>query len=167
MPSRALDRIGTAVAQTIPELQSAQFRGVQKAALEAKNIINAEIRKVAGADMKLSGVGRSGSRVGARYDIKGKTNPTALVRAFGQLQLIERDTGPHLIVPKGRIRKKRGRGFRKGAKALTIGSNLRPAALHPGTKGQRPFARGAEKAAKVTPKIFQEQIDYGLRRAWK
>lgn len=175
---RAFDKLTTSIAQTVPELRTAQARGVQKAALEAKTIINTEIRKVAGADMRLSGAGKRGARVGARYDIKGSTNPTALIRALGPIQLIERDTKPHLIAPRAsfvtrggvRVRQGRrsaaGRRLRGGKTALTIGGNLRASAEHPGTKGRHPFQRGAEKASKVTPEIFQAEVDRGLRRAW-
>lgn len=174
---RAFDKLTGSVAQTVPELRTAQGRGVQKAALEAKTIINTEIRKVTG-DMRLSGVGKRGARVGARYDIKGSTNPTALIRALGPIQLIERDTKPHLIVPRAsfvtrggvRVRQGRrsaaGRRLRGGRTALLIGGNLRASAEHPGTKGQHPFQRGAQRAAKVTPQIFREQVEQGLRRAW-
>lgn len=175
---RAFDRMTTSVARTVPELKTAQGRGVQKAALETKNLINTEIRKVTG-DMRMSGVGKRGAKVGARYDIKGSTNPTALVTAIGPIHLIERSVSPHLILPRAslvalggkRVRRGRraasGRRLRGGRAALAFGGGVYANAEHPGVRrSSGPFARGAAKAAKVTPKLFQDEIDRGLRKAW-
>lgn len=181
MVLRAADkmRLASQVSDTIAALRAAQKAGVQKSALEVTNTVRAEIRKVAGADMRLSGASRSGkgAKVGARFDIKGVANPTALVRANGPIQLVERDTRPHVIlarsrfVSRGGVRVRRGRrsaaGRRlRGKAALTIGGNLRAWAAHPGTKGQRPFDRGVDRAAPKTPRIFQDEIDQGLRKVW-
>lgn len=181
MVLRAADkmRVASQVQGTIAALNEAQRRGVQVAALEVTNTVRAEIRKVAGVDMRLSGAGRGGkgAKVGARYDIKGSTNPTALVRANGPIQLVERDTRPHVIVSRSRfvarggLRVRQGRrsaaGRRlRGKAALTIGGSLRAWAMHPGTKGQRPFGRGVEKSAPKTPRIFQDEIDKRLRMVW-
>lgn len=178
MPPRAFDRMITSVAQTGPALQDAQARGVRAAALEATTLIRAEIRKASGGDMRLSGAARNGkgAKVGAGFDIKGSTNPTALIRAYGPIQLIERDTAPHLIMARSRfvirggVRVRQGRrsaaGRRlRGKAALTIGGGFYASAQHPGTKGKRPFARGAERAAPLTPRLFQAEIDKGLRKA--
>lgn len=162
---RAFDRMTTSVARTVPELKTAQGRGVQKAALETKNLINTEIRKVTG-DMRMSGVGKRGAKVGARYDIKGSTNPTALVTAIGPIHLIERSVSPHLITPRSKQRTAKGRR-RRGRKALAFNGGVYASAFHPGVRrSSGPFAKGAEKAAKVTPQIFKQQIENGLRRAW-
>lgn len=175
---RAFDRLTTSVAQTVPELRTAQSSGVRRAALETKTIINAEIQKVTG-DMRLSGVGRRGARVSARYDIRGTTNPTALIRAIGPIQLIERRISPHAILPRasfvtrGGVRVRQGRRSAKGRRysggktALAFGGNFYAGVMHPGVnRSSGPFSRGAEKAARITPQIFAAEVDKGLRRAW-
>lgn len=172
-------RMTADVQATISALQAAQKRGVQRSALEVTNTIRTEIRQVAGADMRLSGAGRGGkgAKVGARFDIKGVVNPTALVKANGPIQLIERDTQPHMIMARSRFVTRGGKRVRQGMKsaagkrlrgktALTIGGNLRRWAAHPGTKGREPFTKGVEKAAPKTPLIYQAEVDKELRRIW-
>jgi len=155
------------VAKAIPE---AERRGVTRAALHTTQVIRAEIRRVTG-DMRLSGVGATGAKVGARYDLKrGRASATAEVKATGPLHLIERDTSAHVIWPKGRTysRTRRGGIRRRGTKtALTIGSNLRAYADHRGTTGQYPFRKGWQKAAQKTPLIFRQEVRKQIVRAWQ
>jgi hypothetical protein len=171
--------VARAAAATVPELQQAQRRGVERAALHATTIIRAEIRAVAGPDMRLSGVGKKGARVGARYDVRGTTNPTAVIRPVGSIPLIEFDTPARVIGPTARFVTRAGvqvrQGFRTvkgrrragGSTVLKIdGSFVGRPVVHPGTKGQEPFRKGWRHAAPETPSIFQVEVDKGLRRAW-
>ena len=146
------------------ELQAAQRRGVQQAALEVTREIRAEIRVATGGDSRLSGVGRRGARVGARFDVKGTRNPTALVRATGPQHLLEHDTKTHTITPR-----KRRRGKAKGARgALRLADGeFRASAMHPGTKAKRPFGKGATRAQPRTGPIFDREVQNGIRRALK
>jgi hypothetical protein len=141
------------------ELVKAQRRGVQRGALHVTRAIREEIRAATGGDMKLSGVGRKGARVGARYTVGGTVEPSAVVRATGPLQLIERDTKPHSIVPRPRRGQKR-------RKALRLANGKFAAAVnHPGTRGKEPFGRGVVRTRGDTGRIFDAEVQAGIRRA--
>lgn len=135
-------------AATPDALQKAQLKGVRKAALFVTKTIRLEIRNATGGDSRLSGVGKNGARVGARYDVKGKVNPTAIINATGQLHFIEHDMKPHDITPKKR----------SGKKAVRTPYGAYRKVQHPGTKAKRPFAKGVQKAAPKTTDIFNEEI---------
>jgi hypothetical protein len=138
------------------ELQKAQKRGVNAAAFHVTSAIRDEIRAATG-DMKLSGVGARGAKVGARYNVKGTVNPTAIIRASGPLQLIERDTAPHAIIPRGKRRGKRGT-LLKGRKAMYFDDQFRAAVMHPGTRGKHPFEKGYLRSAPHAGAIFDAEI---------
>lgn len=148
----------TRMAAELPaELQRAQRRGVSGAALHVTQGIRGEIKAVTG-DGRLSGVGRRGAKVGARYDVKGTLNPTALITATGPLHLIERGTSPHVIRP----RRRRGRGKRR-VLAMADG-RFAATARHPGTSGKAPFARGVTRTRGDTGAIFDREIQAAIRR---
>lgn len=128
------------------EFGQARKVAVERAAFEAKKVIASEIRSATG-DMRMSGVGTKGARVGVRYDMKGTENPTALVRATGPLHLVERPVKPHVIAPK-----KRGRGKRK--KAVTTPYGPRASVQHPGVQNpKRPWSKGKQQAE---PRVKRE-----------
>jgi hypothetical protein len=152
--TRTLADLAASAARMPAELQKAQRRGVQQAALLTTRTIRAEIRAATGGDMRLSGVGRRGARVGARYDIKGVENPTALITATGPLHLIERPTRPHLITPKRR----KALRFKDGSFSMSAESR--------GTRGRQPFGRGVKKAAPQTGALFDREIQKAIARGW-
>jgi len=134
-------------------LERAQLQGVQQSALFVTRGIRDEIRSVTG-DMRLSGVGARGARVGAKYDVKGTTNPTAIISATGPLQLIERRTNPHPISNRRRSKKK----------ALKMADGgFAKSAMHPGTPAKRPFAKGVSRTADRTGVIFDEAVQGAIR----
>lgn len=125
------------ISEDLPrELGRAQRSGVQQSALTVTRGIRSTVRAASGGDNRLSGVGRRGARVGAKYDVKGSTNPTAIIRATGPMQLIEHPTRPH-----GITRRKRRRKAGRGALKLADGS-FRASTRHPGTSPSKPFERG-------------------------
>lgn len=85
-----------------------------------------------------------------------------MVKATGPMHLIERDTRPHLIVPKST-----GRGAnrkrRSGAIRLADGS-FRGAVRHPGTKGQHPFEKGIDDARPKVLKAMADPISDAVKR---
>jgi len=136
--------------------------------LHTTTAIRAQIRRDTGGDSRMSGVGKRGAKVGAGFKLLSDTrNPTAIIRATGPMHLLERPTAPHAITPRGLARKKRGTGFRKGARALTIGADLRAGAWHPGTRGKRTFERGWRSVASDTPRIFQREVREAIGKAWR
>lgn len=142
------------------ELQKAQIRGVEKAALFTTRSIRDQIRSATGGDMSMSHAGRRGGprKLNAYYNVKGKVNPTAIIRARGPLQLIERDTAPHEIRPRA---KKRGQAKR----ALRFDGRFASVVHHPGTRGKHPWQKGLNKARPRTKQIFAEEIHKAMKRA--
>lgn len=142
--SHRLNRTATAVEQ-------ANVRAVSRAALIAKREIESERDKAVGSDGRMSHVGRSGAKLGVRYDVRGVKNPVAVVKATGPWPLIERPIGAHSILP----RRAKGSRRRGGKRALTIAGadGPRASARHPGTRGKQPWRKGVDSA---TPKVRAE-----------
>ena len=141
-------------------LQEAQRRAVGASALHVKKVVGASIAGAVGADMRMSGVGKKGVKVGVRYDVLGFQNPTARVYATGPLHLVERGTKAH------RIPKQRGKRARK--RLLVIpGVGVRMWANHPGTSGKYPWRRGVAAAAPATPRIFKAEIHRALKETFR
>lgn len=105
---------------------------------------------------RLSGVGRGGARLGVRVSVvQGAASTIGYVRATGPWQLIEGDTRPHGIKPKGRGK----------ARALRLGDGAFYARVqHPGTKGKHLFAKGARTARPLIPRIYQQAEHQALAR---
>lgn len=145
---------------TLPkELQDAQRRGVQRGAMHVTRAVRDEVRAATGGDMRLSGVGKKGARVGAKYTLRGGVNPSAVVKATGPMQLLEHDTKPHKIAPRRR------RGQAK-ARALRLADGRFVAAVnHPGTRAKRPFEKGVVKTRGDTGPIFDREVQAAIRRA--
>lgn len=124
-----------------------------------------------------------------RDDVKGDRNATAIVRYTGPAHLINNDTSRHFIgarklgTRKSLAAKSAGvgavtafggsasgafgslRSVKRGAKALTIGSNLRAYAFHPGTRGKRFFQDARARSTKSAPETFQKaQLNEPLKR---
>lgn len=160
---------------------------VGKAALVLKTSVQANLRTAVGSDLRMSGVGRRGAKVGVRYDVKGQRNPTALLRATGPVPLVERNTSPHTILPRGvgRVQGRRTKLARQAARqnlydalfAGTVGAGVRPLALgngrfayrvsHPGTRGKQPFEKGIERATPAAQKILRNATTKSLAEVFK
>lgn len=152
--------------------------GVTQASLAAKDLM-VDYAQRAGM--------RPGGRVAGRkwsvgFDVKGSRNPTSLVGFRGPVHLVNNPTAAHFIGARrlgsraalrqlstgvgavaafgGSNRGTFGR-FRggRGKRALTIGSNVRAYAFHPGTKGKRFFQKSLPAIQTATPAA------YG--RAWR
>lgn len=143
---------------------------VNQAALVVKELIYAEaaVRGVSPTS-KIAG-----GNWGARYDIKGFQNPTALVRVWGPFHLVERDTKAHMIYRRGR--RVTGRGARRinrhqslaevfgGTGAYNGGALLMPdgkfrhVVHHPGTTGKGIFDAAKVKARVAVPIIMSSKL---------
>lgn len=141
-------------------VESAGRAGVRSAALAATTVIRHEVAAVVPSG-RLSGVGKSGAKVSVGFDVKGTTNPTALIRARGPLHLVENKTKPHPITPKRR----RGGAGKVGLRLKD--GNVRSAVNHPGTKGQRPFAKGTAKAGPPAAAAFNAAIRGSMVRSFR
>lgn len=98
-----------------------------------------------GGVTRLRGVGKSGARIGVRYD---QRNKDVEVRMTGPAHLIERDTKPHPIGP----RKKKALTLAGGQVRSFVGD-------HPGTKGKHPFEKGVNRVLpRLTAIVLAEQV---------
>ena len=164
-----------AFAASLPDAMSKATAG---AALEVTNTVRDAIREDSGGDNVLSGMG---ARVGARYDVIGRQNPVALIRATGPLQILESDTKPHGILPKGigsgHGRTKAGRraskqalydalfgGTYSGISPMNTPYGYKYRVNHPGTKGKRTWSRAIEQATPRVPAEYQRALQKALRR---
>lgn len=110
-----------------------------------------------------SKVGRQ--KWGVKYNVGKKGN--LYIRYTGKLHLVNGDTKAHPIIPKA-LRKAQGQaligaltGVRvsrrlggRGKRALTIGSNVRTSADHPGTKGKNFWPKAHRAATEIAPRIY-------------
>ena len=161
-------------------IPQANLAAVQKAALFVTQAARASITAGSGGDARLSGVGRvpGGARVGARFDVKGTTNPTAVVRATGPLHLLDNPTRAHQItarVGKGRSRASRsafynaifgGSGGFAGVRPMSTPYGPRFRVQHPGTAGKRTFWSAVDRAGPMVPRVFAEAYRESMRRFW-
>lgn len=167
--ARDLADLAASAARTAEALPAAQKRGVTRAALHVTKVVRSEIASATGGDSRLSGVGKKGARVGAKYDVVGEVNPSALIKGTGPLHLLERDTRAHLIWPKGRTfaATRRGGVRRRGTtRALKIGPGYAAYAAHPGTRGKHTFERAWKAAAPEAARIFANEVRDTFRKAW-
>lgn len=168
------------------EIQGAGKAGVTNVAKTLTHRARQNIAVASGGDSRLSGVGKTGARVGAKYSVRGGDSPTGLVTAIGPLQLIERDTQEHGELPRsvGRIQGRRtkearyaakqrlynalfGSGGFSGATPLSTPYGPRYRVQHPGTRGKHPFERAVDATVPDAPRIFQRELEAALRRAFR
>lgn len=110
-------------------MKVAEREMVRAAALTVTTAERSAISDATHGSMFLSGVGKKGAKVGASFLMLPSAQPTAVVRATGQLHLLERPTKAHTIVPK-----------RRRALATHVGVFAR--VQSPGTKGKHPWEKG-------------------------
>lgn len=153
----------TAMAGRLPkELQTAQERTVMQMALVTTKAMREQVRLATGGDSRLSGVGKKGARIGARYVmLRAAANPTAAVRATGPAHLVEHPTEAHSIAPKRR-RGEQGRRalrFRDGRFAAS--------AQHRGTHPSKPYERGYLASRDAAGQVFDRQVQDAIRKAMR
>lgn len=177
--AKALDRLN--------KLPSAVTQANKKAVERAAFAMKRSVQKQPGYRDRLKNVGKSGARLNVRYDLKGLENKnaaTAIVKAVGPFQLIERDTKAHSIMPRGVGRAQgRTKAARRQAKqdlydALfggRVGSNVKPLRTpygpryrvdHPGTKGRHPFEKGVNAALPEVRKIMGNATTTSIRQTF-
>ena len=148
----------------------------EQAALAIKASVLTAMSEAGVKNGRLRGVGKKGAKIGVRYDIQGRKN-SALIRATGPFQLIERDTKAHrvpklyknqfsatnsplLSIPKVSRSAKRG-------KIAIPGVGVRAWANHPGTKGKHPWDKGVVAGIAVQERAAAVALTTALRRAYK
>lgn len=137
-----------------------QKRAVGAAALVVKDRVEREASRsgVTPRQSKIAG------RVwrGVRYDIKGRHNPTALVRALPPAHLVNNDTNPHVIAARKATKNRR----RKGSKAMSWSGASHPVrrVKHPGTRGKGFWGKGVTKSTTPARDAYAREIAYGLKQ---
>lgn len=149
--AQVMARMGRLIKEFTLAGETAAARG----AMVAKQIHQSEIRSASGGDSVLSGVGKTGGRVGARFDVL--PGGTAVVRATGPLHLLENPSKPHMI-PGAR---------RRGArKPLSTPYGPRWRVNHPGVRNpQKPWQKGFRKAIPAVSKVVQQRYGSAFGRA--
>lgn len=156
----SIARMGADIGARMVKMQGAVHQGrtdtIRAAAVVAKRHHVDVIKRDTGGDMRLSGVGKRGARVGARFDID---QAAATMRATGPLHLRERDTSAHRI-PKAR---KRG-----GQRWVVFGQDqVRRSVMHPGTRGVKTWTKGAERARPHIDRTVSDEMANIVRRAFR
>jgi hypothetical protein len=178
--SRDLGDLAVSLSRAPSAIREGQRKGVQMAALKVTTEIRDATRRDTGGDSRMSGVGKSGAKLGARFKMYGGENPTAYITATGPYHLLERNTSSRFIIPRGwRVSRRYTNLVKKGklpangkvvylggAKALKFGGRFSMTAEHPGTRGKHTFERSWKRAAPKTPEIFQREVTGALRKAW-
>lgn len=163
------------------KIANSNAEAVGAAAQVVKDATIPYVRRATGGDLRLSGVGKKGARIGVRYNVRGQANATAIVSATGPAQLVERDVKPHVVTsrysPKalGRTRARRlasanaaatfnalaaGGGATKGAgwdrrAVIKFGDVVaRYAVQSGGSRGRFPYRDGFRAGAKLSPKAY-------------
>lgn len=141
------------------EVQGAGKPAATKAATVMRDAVVQEVKPASGGDMRLSGVGRKGAKVGARYNVTADASGdvSAVISATGPLHFVENDTkaGP--------------RHRRRGRRGLSPSFGAGPVApkMHPGTKGKHPFMRGVEKSRANAVKVLRAAQREALKRGFQ
>lgn len=161
--SRSPFEFATKLEKLVVEVGQANRAAINAAALIVTREIRTRTAAATGGDMRLSGVGKRGARVGVGYDVKGDRNATALIRARGPFHLVERDVKPHDI----KLRRDTGKR-RSGPRALRM-KNLgfaRSAKNAGGSKGRRPFERGTKAGEPKARLAFEREQAKALARVF-
>lgn len=140
------------------EVARSEKTAVLEAAKKAKVVHLAELKIASGGDLRMSGVGRSGARVGVRYL---PTPVGTVVQATGPVHLLERPSKAHEITPRKRARARR-------ARALATPYGPRARVWHPGVrKPSKPWAKGFLRARPVVTKTIEQQYGAAFTRAMR
>ncbi len=147
-------------------VERATLEGVREAAIAGKAIFEAELVGAVGG-RRLSGVGRKGAKVGARFTNPTSTvNPTAIVMYTGPVHLVNSGNRPHWIAPRNANHFGNSRG--KGAHALYFpdGEVRGFAVFHPGTAGKEFYPTARERLQAAAPAIMQRAENRELRKVF-
>lgn len=170
-------RFSSSLNRLSSELHASAAAGVAGAALHVKRSVQAQAAA--------TGAGRLG---GVAYDVKGGTNPAAIVRATSRkAHLRERKTKAHRIAAdtarrqqqigralqslfgqsRGSARARRSSRVRAGALAWPGGRHPVRAVQHPGTRARPFFWPGVERALPDAADAFASAVDRQVAAAWR
>ncbi len=145
--------------QAAVALSDAEREGVREAGIVAKAIFIAEL-----PTRRMSGVGRSGAKLGARFTQPKGSPPYTVVSFTGPVHLLNNRIGRHLIGPKGW---RRARGAKGRLKFTGGDGEIRSGVvLHPGVAGKKFAPNAARKAAAAAPKQIEMATGRALRKVF-
>ena len=197
-----LQACGTAVIEN-------QRKAVDSASFILKSSIEGELTRAIGSDHAMSNVkssvrysrrsqkrtvgdnsGGKAARLGVRYDIKGTTNPTSLLRAWGPWGLVEYRVDPHEIFVRTDAIQQRGvkradflraveqrrlnqafgaRGTYAGRRPMPVAPGVFRYSVrnHPGTgTAKQPFRKGMDKAEPSARRELNTVVLRGVAMVW-
>jgi len=166
-------------------LLAADKKGVAAGAALVAASTRAQLSAATKGTNRLRGVGKAGARLSVRTIPETGVDPAVLVQAVGPWQIIEGDTQPHTILPRGVGRARgRSRAARHAAKqqlyealfggggfagvtplAMPWGPRFR--ALHPGTTGKHPWKTGVEQVEPKILPVIQAETHAAMVRAFR
>jgi len=177
--AKTLGQFAVGMANLATGLPHDMEAATERAALKTVTAARASIKRASGGDSRLSGRGgkgtkaRGGAFVGAGYEMaKAGTHgrsASALVRARGELWILDNPTKAHKIAPK--VKKGRANSLQRsswiaaqegrfmGVKPLRFrdgGFSYR--ARHRGTRGKRSFWNAVDRVAPSVPAIYQDAL---------
>ncbi len=140
-------------------LKDAQREGVREAGIVSKAIFIESL-----PTRTMSGVGRRGARVGARFTQPKGSPPFTVVSYTGPVHMLNNRVGRHLIGPKGW---RRARGA-KGRLKFTAGDGgIRSGVVeHPGVPGKKFAPDAMRKAAEAAPRQIEMATSRALRKVF-
>lgn len=154
-----LSKAGSDFAWRVGRIATAVDRGRKDTLRQAGMVGKKEhvnlLRRDSGGDLKLSGVGKRGARIGARFDLDGDT--AVAVKATGPVHFLANPMSPHRI-PRQRVRGRR--------RVVVIpGVGVRAYANHPGTKGKDSWNRAVPEARRKVTKVMLNEYGNIIRTA--
>jgi hypothetical protein len=147
--SKKLHRAGNAT-------KTANRVAITQAALTGK-VITAGLMVASGVTPGKPLSGMRKGRVNVGFTLTG--GDEALIQMRGPAHIVNNPTSAHKLVPRGSATGRRRRG---GARALTIGNELRASANHPGTRGKHFW----EKSEAIMRRKLPEVIGKTHMKAW-
>lgn len=159
MPSNG-NQLFQKLTEAAESIERIERETVEVSSLYAKEELTDAVRYMAGADQRISNVGKRGARVSVRYDL-GHTPEgfASRVYAVGPLQIVENRTSAHTI-PK---RTKRGK-IRKGKKRLTTPYGTFTSVDHPGTSGKHKFKQAMDYVLRQIDRRMIDEAKEVIRR---
>ena len=151
--------VGRRMGKMSKAVDGARPKVLKAGAIGAVKVHRKIIKRDVGGDSRLSGVGKRGAKVGARFDIKGRDRVE--LKATGPLHLVNGPTSPHRI-PRERKTKRAKKRY-----AVIPGVGVRAYARHPGTRAKRTWTRAVPKALSAATDEIREEYWRWIKAGFK
>lgn len=157
--SLSLSKAGPDFARRVGRIATSVDKGRKETLRQAGMVGKKEhadlLRRDSGGDSRLSGVGKRGARIGARFDMVGEG--AVAVKATGPVHFLANPMSPH------RIPRQRARGRRRVV--VIPGVGVRAYANHPGTPGKDSWNRAVPEARRKVAKVMLNEYGNIIRSA--